>query len=175
LKLKGEVEVDEAYVPLGRKGKKQVKPRRRGGGRRRGRATDRKKPFFTLVERGSRRALFSAEDNASGKTIASLLLRRVERGSAIYTDEFRGYECVSRLGYGHFRVKHSGGVYAVGPVHVNSAESRNWHLRAFLFFKRGVSVFLAGFYALAATVFVRLYAENPIAACHWIIEVLLHV
>jgi len=51
LKLKGEVEVDEAYVPLGRKGKKQAKPRRRGGGRRRGRATSRKKPFFTLVER----------------------------------------------------------------------------------------------------------------------------
>ena len=23
--------------------------------------------------------------------------------------------------------------YAVGPVHINNAESRNWHLRAFLF------------------------------------------
>jgi len=31
LKLRGEVEADEAYVPLGNKGKKQIKTKRRGG------------------------------------------------------------------------------------------------------------------------------------------------
>jgi len=60
LRLKGEVEVDEAYVPLGFKGQRQASPRRRGGGRRRGRYTGRKKPFFTLVEHESRRMLFLA-------------------------------------------------------------------------------------------------------------------
>jgi len=119
--------------------------------------------------------LFSAENDALSKTIAGLLLRHVERGSAIYTDEFRGYERVSRLGYGHFRVKHFGGVYAVGPVHVNNAESRNWHLRAFLFFKRGVSVFLAEVLRSDRHGFCRALRENPIAVCHRIIEVLLHV
>ena len=96
-KLGGEVEVEEAYVPLSCKGGRQAWPRRRGGGRRRGRCTGRKKPFFTLVERGSRKALFLAEGDASSRTVATVLLGRVERGSTVYTDEFRGYRRVSRL------------------------------------------------------------------------------
>ncbi|OYT30233.1 MAG: IS1595 family transposase, partial [Thermofilum sp. ex4484_79] len=131
MRLKGEVEVDEAYVPLGFKGQRRARPRRRGGGRRRGRCTGRKKPFFTLVERGSRKVLFLAEGDASCRTIATVLLRHVEPGSVVYTDGFRGYRRVSGLGYEHLPVRHSGGVYATGPVHVNGAESRNWHLRAF--------------------------------------------
>jgi len=174
LRFKGEVEVDEAYVPVGQKGEKQEKPRRRGGGRRRGRATGRKRLFFTLVERRSRRALFVAKDDASSKTVKDLLSKRVERGSTVYTDEFRSYERVSRFGYKHFRVKHSEHVYAVGSVHVNNAESRNWHLRAFLFFKRGISALFTNFYALATSAFVRLYAENPLTSCHWIVEVMAH-
>ena len=91
MKLRGEVEVDEAYVPVGCKGEERARPRRRGGGRRRGRSAARKKPFFVLVERGSRRSLFLAEKDASSKTVAKVLLRRVERDSVVYTDEFRGY------------------------------------------------------------------------------------
>jgi len=174
LRLKDEVEVDEAYVPVGQKGERQARPSRRGGGRRRGRATGRKKPFFTLVERRSRRALFIAKDDASSKTVEDMLLRRVERESTIYTDEFRSYGRVSELGYEHFKVKHSEHFYAIGPVHVNNAESRNWHLRAFLFFKRGISALFADFYALAASAFVRPYAESPLVSCHWIVEVMTH-
>jgi len=162
-------------VPLGYKGKRQARPRRRGGGRRRGRSARRKKPFFTLVERGSRRALFLAARDASGGTVAAVLLGHVERGSVVYTDEFRGYGRVCGLGYEHFSVRHGGGVYAVGPVHVNGAECRNWHLRAFLFFKRGVSLRRAVFYAFAASAFVRLYAEAALASCHWLLEVISHV
>jgi len=169
-KLRGEVEVDEAYVPLGCKGRRQAWPRRRGGGRRRGRCTGRKKPFFTLVERGSRRALFLAEGDASGRTVATVLLGHVKRGSTVYTDEFRGYRRVSGLGYEHLSVRHSSGVYAAGPVHVNGAESRNWLLRAFPFFKRGISLFHASFYAFAASAFVRLYAERPFSAFHWLLR-----
>ena len=175
MKLRGEVEVDEAYVPVGCKGEERARPRRRGGGRRRGRSAARKKPFFVLVERRSRRSLFLAEKDASSRTVAKVLLRRVGRGSVVYTDEFRGYGRVGGLGYVHFSVRHSGGVFAVGPVHVNGAESRNWHLRAFLFFKRGISAKLAGFYAVAASAFVRLYAEASLAACHWLVEVTRHV
>jgi len=109
LEARSEVEVDKAYVPLDGKGRRQAWPRRRGGGRRRGRCTGRKKPFFTLVERGSRKALFLAEGDASSKTVATVLLGRVERGSTVYTDEFRGYRRVSRLGYEHLSVKYPGG------------------------------------------------------------------
>ena len=140
MRLSGEVEVDEAYVPLGYKGRRRATPRRRSGGRRKGRAANRKKLFFTLVERGSRRVLFLAEEGASSKVVAGVLLRHVERGSVAYTDEFRGYGRVSALSYEHFPVRHSSSVYAVGPVHVNDTESVNWHLRAFLLFKRGVSL-----------------------------------
>ena len=81
MRLKGEVEVDEAYVPLGFKGQRRAWPRRRGGGRRRGRCTGRKRPFFTLAERRLHKPLFLAEGDASGKTIATVLLRHVEPGS----------------------------------------------------------------------------------------------
>jgi len=175
LRFKGEVEVDEAYVPLGNKGRKQTRPRRRGGGRRRGRYAGRKRPFFTLVERDSRKTLFLAKRDVSRGTVATVLLRHVERGSVVYTDEFRGYKRVDKLGYTHFSIRHSGGVYAVGPVHVNNAESMNWHLRAFLFFKRGVSLIYAGFYAFAASAFARLYADVTLQACHWLLEVTCHV
>ena len=114
LRLKGEVEVDEAYVPLGFKGRRRAWPRRRGRGRRRGRCTGRKRPFFTLVERGSRKALFLAERDASCRTVATVLLRHVEPGSTVYTDCFRGYRRVSGLGYEHLSVGHSCGVYATG-------------------------------------------------------------
>ena len=132
---------------MGFEGQRRAWPRRRGGGRRRGRCAGRKRPFFTLVERGSRRALFLAEGDAGGKTIATVLLKHVERGSTVYTDSFRGYGRVGRLGYVHMPVMHSGGVYAAGPVHVNGAESWNWSLGAFLFSKRGVSLEHTPFYA----------------------------
>ncbi len=162
-------------MPLGFKGQRMARPRRRDGGRRRGRCAGRKRPFFTLVERGSRKAFFLAGRDVSGRTVAMVLLGHVERGSTVYTDGFRGYRRVSGLGYEHLSVGHSCGVYAVGPVHVNNAESRNWHLRAFLFFKRGVSAAFAGFYAAAASAFLRLYAEETLATCHWLAEVICNV
>ena len=155
MKLRGEVEVDEVYVPLGCKGERQAKPRRRGGGRRRGRSTARKKPFFTLFNRGSRRALFVAADSASSEDVKKVLSKRVEHGSTVYTDEFRSYSCVVELGCERLSVKHSDGVYALGPVHVNNAECRNWHLRVFLFFKRGISFAFASFYAAQLQLFLE--------------------
>ena len=93
----------------------------------------------------------------------------------VYADGFRGYRRVSGLGYEHLSVRRFGGVYAAGTVHVNNAESRNWHLRAFLFFKRGVPAALAGFYAAAASAFLRLHAEETLATCHWLTEVIHNV
>ncbi|OYT31944.1 MAG: hypothetical protein B6U94_01260, partial [Thermofilum sp. ex4484_79] len=61
------------------------------------------------------------------------------------------------------------------PAHVNNAESRNWHLRAFLFFKHSVSAALAGFYAAAASAFLRLHAEETLATYHWLTEVIYNV
>jgi len=151
LRLKGEVEVDEAYVPLGFKGQRRAWPRRRGGGGRRGRSTGRKKPFFTLVERGSRKALFLAGGMlAVGRSpqsclgMSSLVALFILTSSAAMGLSACSAMCTCLW-------SNSGGVYAASPVHVNGVESKNWHLRAFLFFKRGISLFHASFYAFAAS------------------------
>jgi len=60
-------------------------------------------------------------------------------------------------------------------VHVNGAESWNWSLRAFLFFKRGVSLEHASLYAFSASAFARLYADTILHVCHWLLEVISHV
>lgn len=112
-----------------------------------------------------------AEKNASSKIVAAVLLRHVKPGSVVYTDEFHSYRHIRWLGYKHFRVKHSRHVYAVGPVHLNNAESRNRHLKAFLFFKRRINLLRAGFYAAAAPAFTRLYADGTSQTCHWLLEV----
>lgn len=101
--------------------------------------------------------------------------RHVECGSVVYIDGFRGYRRVPVLGYGHLSVRHSDGVCAVGHVRVDGAESRNWYLRAFLFFKRVVSLKYASFYASAASAFVGPYADAALQACHWLSVVISHV
>ena len=57
------------------------------------------------------------------EVVTGVLLGRVERGSVVYIDGFRGYGRVSALGYGHLSVRRSSGVYTVEHVHVNGAES----------------------------------------------------
>ncbi len=109
------------------------------------------------------------------RRVVALLGRGVEAWFQSVADGFRGYGRVGGLGYAHFSVRHSGGVYVAGTLHVNGAESRNWHLRAFLLFKRGVSLWRATFYALAASAFVRLYADATPQAYHWLLEVINHV
>ena len=37
----------------------------------------------------------------------------------------RSYRCAGRLGYTHFSISHHAGLYAVGPVHVDGAETGN--------------------------------------------------
>ena len=145
------------------------------GGRRRGRSTKLKKLFLTLMERGSKRAVFVKSSPTSRDEVTSLLSKRVELGSVVYTDEFRSYNHVARLRYEYLRVKHKDSVYALGSVHVNGAESRNWHLHASPFFKWGISERLANFYAYAASAFLRLYAEPFLATCHWLMEVIHHL
>jgi len=48
-------------------------------------------------------------------------------------------------------------------------------LRAFLFFKRGVSLEHASLYAFSASAFARLYADTTLRICRWLLEVISHV
>lgn len=113
-----------------------VEPRCRG--RLRSRSTKGKLPFLTVRRRDSRKVLFKALEDASSPSIACLARLTMEKAT-LYTDEFKSYDVLDKLGYEYFKVSHSRGSYALGPIHVNGCESCNWHLRTFLRPKRGIA------------------------------------
>jgi len=80
-----------------------------------------------------------------GEIIAPLLSCRVGLGSAVYTDGFRSYRVVERMGFKYFPISHSLRLYAVGPMHVSSCECYNWHLHSFLWSKWGMTIDRASF------------------------------
>ena len=49
-------------------------------------------------------------------------MSNVEKGSRIYTDDFRIYRPLSKIGYSHSRIRHSHRVYVSGDVHTNTIE-----------------------------------------------------
>jgi transposase len=111
------VEMDETYI----------------GGRRRPRYTgevrtgrpgpdDREKtPVFGMVQRRGRVVALAAESVKSA-TLLPMVQERVLPGTMIYSDEFRGYDPIAQMGYGHRRIRHSEKVYVSGDVHTNTIE-----------------------------------------------------
>jgi transposase len=93
--LKGHVELDEAYIGGRRSG-------------RRGRGADNKTVVMGLQEREGR---FVAETipNAKTPTLREVVLRNVEKGSAVSTDEWAAYYLLKKEGYDHKTVNHSRG------------------------------------------------------------------
>jgi len=103
----------------------------------------------------------SVASSCFGKAIEDWfrLLEAIKRSSVVYTDEFKSYSCVTELSYERLSAKHGDDVYALVYVHVNNAEYRSLHLRAFLSSNSGVSLALASFYTAAASAFLRTYFE----------------
>ena len=56
------------------------------------------------------------------KSLRPFINKNVEKGSTVYTDEWRSYRRLARFGYDHYTIKHSDGIYAVGFVHTNTIE-----------------------------------------------------
>jgi transposase-like protein len=117
-RLQGHVEADEAYIG----------GRRKAGVHFRGRGAKGKTIVFGMKERGGR----MIADVVPDVTTASLrgkVLRNIEPGSIVSTDELGSYFLLEGDGYKHGRVKHAAKQYAkfdpeLGVVHhVNSVES----------------------------------------------------
>ena len=107
--LKGHIESDEAFV----------------GGRRRaseGSWVDNKTVILGLKQRGGR---MHAETIPNTKTdsLRNPILRMVEKGSTVSTDEHRAYSLLKRDGYVHGAVNHLQGEYVRGEHHTNTVES----------------------------------------------------
>jgi transposase len=105
--LKGHVESDETYV---------------GGPRPLSQKMSNKTIILGLKQRGGRMHAETIPD-AKTASLRNPILRTVERGSRVSTDEHKGYTLLKRDGYEHDFVNHTRHEYVRGDTHTNSVES----------------------------------------------------
>jgi len=115
----GIVEMDEAYIGGQRKNKKLHIRRIQG---KRGHGTD-KLPIVGLFSRESGKVFVHVEPTKLDIAyILKTIQERVDPGSQIYTDGFKMYRSIKKIGYFHEYVDHAGGEYVRGDVHTNNIE-----------------------------------------------------
>ena len=105
--LGGEIEVDESYFGGRRKGK-------------RGRGAAGKVPVFGILERNGIVEVTVVPD-VSAETLLGLTVKKVRRGSVVYTDKFRSYDSLMFCGYRHLSVDHQKR-FSSGKVYINGLE-----------------------------------------------------
>ncbi|HLD85719.1 MAG TPA: IS1595 family transposase [archaeon] len=137
--LSGKVEIDEMYISAGEKGSKTLKrqPRKRGL-KLRGRGTyDKDKPPIAgAVERKGKISLQVMKNMR--KRSVNKIMKRVDKKSKVYTDDFTAYSSLKKKGYKHETVNHSEKEYARGDVHTNTIEGAFQGLRHFLDLFKGI-------------------------------------
>ena len=105
--MDGEIELDEAYFGGRRKGN-------------RGRGTAGKVPVFGILERDGLVHVTVVPD-VTAATLLTLTVKKVRRGSVVYTDKFRSYDSLMFCGYRHLKVDH-GKYFSSGKVYINGLE-----------------------------------------------------
>lgn len=105
--LGGEVEMDESYFGGHRKGK-------------RGRGAAGKVPVFGILERNGI-VTVQVVPNVKAETLLNLTVRKVRRGSIVYTDRYGAYDALMFCGYRHLSVNHQTH-FAKGRVYINGLE-----------------------------------------------------
>jgi transposase len=105
--LGGEIELDEAYFGGRRKGN-------------RGRGAAGKVPVFGILERDGL-VHVNVVPNVTAQTLLGLTVKKVRRGSVVYTDKFRSYDSLMFCGYRHLKVDH-GKYFSSGKVYINGME-----------------------------------------------------
>jgi transposase len=105
--LRGEIEADEAYFGGKRKGN-------------RGRGARNKTIVFGILERNGKVSVDIVRD-VSAKTLLSNTIKKVRKGSIVYTDKWRGYDSLVFSGYKHLSIDHQK-IFAKGKVYINGIE-----------------------------------------------------
>lgn len=105
--LDGEIELDESYFGGKRKG-------------RRGRGAAAKIPVFGILERAGQ-VCVEVVPNVKAETLLDLTVKKVRRGSIVYTDRYGSYDALMFCGYKHLRVDH-GKHFSRGRVYINGLE-----------------------------------------------------
>ena len=105
--LKGEIEADEAYFGGKRKGK-------------RGRGSKNKVIVFGILERKGKVSVSIVRD-VKAETLMKETVKKVRRGSIVYTDKWKGYDSLMFCGYRHLSIDH-GKRFSRGKVYINGIE-----------------------------------------------------
>lgn len=135
-KMSGEIEIDEAFFGS------NTKYDAIG-------ITTRKKPVIGMKQREPRYVRLFLVNNRNARTINKLIEGNIEKGSLIYTDSWKGYDCIPST-YTHKSVDHSSGEYVRGKVHTNGIENFWRHFKRSL---RGQNIKISDQY-------VQLYANE---------------
>lgn len=124
-RLKGEIELDEAYFGGRRKGK-------------RGRGAAGKSVVFGLLERDGR-VYTKVVESVSAEELMRHIKTKTRKGSVYYTDAFRGYQSLKRYGK-HHTVSHNRTlVDRRTRNHINGIEGFWSYAKHILYNYRGVS------------------------------------
>jgi transposase len=105
--LSGEIEMDKSYFGG-----------RRKGNRSRGAAG--KIPVFGILERGGK-VRIEVIQHVPGETLLTMAIKKVKRGSLIYTDKFQSYSGFISYGFRHMRIDH-GKRFVNGKIYINGIE-----------------------------------------------------
>lgn len=124
-KLRGEIEIDEAYFGGRRKGQ-------------RGRAAAGKSIVFGLLERDGR-VYTKVVEHVTAVELMAHIRQHTRKGSVYYTDRFRSYNSLRRLGK-HHRINHAK-TFAQRHTknHINGIEGFWSYAKHILYHYRGVS------------------------------------
>jgi len=124
-KLRGIIEIDETYIG-GLEENKHVAKKRNAG-----RGSLGKTAVLGMRERGGRIVAKPVTRSDKG-TIQTTIIRQVEAGSTVNTDEAGAYDGLSMLAFRHETVNHKAGEFVRGDVTTNGIES------VFAVLKRGL-------------------------------------
>jgi transposase-like protein len=120
--LSGAVEADETFVG-GKLRESDRRKLREQGIANRGPASKERAVVFGAVERGGRVRTTIIGKRRDAAAVSRALAEFVLPSSMIYTDDWGGYDPLSRMGYKrHRRINHSARIYVQGDVHTQTIE-----------------------------------------------------